>query len=72
MTIIKVRRDNKDKMATKEFVLGHVLDIEETIKEHKADNLREHDDIKREFTQHVKSLSENIKLIAGFIQDKTC
>lgn len=49
-TIIKVRNENKEKMATKGYVLEKVAEVEtkvikveNVIKEHKEDNIREHD-----------------------------
>ena len=69
-TILKVRHDNKEKMATKIFVLEKVaavdvsvVKLEGVIREHKTDNIREHDDIKREFTSLVGSISSKIDTI---------
>ena len=49
-TVGKIRSENKEKMATKGYVLekvaeieAKVMKVENVIKEHKEDNIREHD-----------------------------
>ena len=85
-TIAKVRQENKEKMATKGYVLDQVSKsdasivnltatvdknkdtLDSTIAEHKADNIREHGDIKREFHNVAKGIDDKLNIVIGFIE----
>lgn len=68
VTIVKMKQENKDKMATKVYVNDKISGVEDIIKEHKKDNIREHDSIKTEFHNTVKALDHKFDAIIRLLR----
>lgn len=89
LTVVKIRSENKDKMATKGYVLDQTAKVDvnilnlskkvdenkkavdTTIREHKQDNIRDHDSIKTEFHNTVKALDKKFDSIITLLSNKS-
>ena len=78
LTVIKMKSDNKEKMATKIYVDNKITLVDEKIsvtdkkiEDHKGDNIREREELKEMIIQHHKSTGENLQLIVKLIESKT-
>lgn len=70
VTVAQYKKQNKEKMATKEFVIEKCDSLEAQIREHKADNIREHDDIKQSFHNTIKQQDGKLDIILEWIKGK--
>ena len=66
----QVSRSNTDVLNLRNTVDKNKCTLEETIKEHKTDNIREHGDIKREFHNTIKGIDSKLNIVISLIENK--